>query len=76
MRFATPVAIVVAGALLSGAILFSSGQHRYQLVPSQYAGGVVRLDTRTGETVVCLIQRGRADPDFSEVLIAPCTGRK
>ena len=72
MRLGTPAAILIGFFVLAAAVL-SEGRlnpnPRYMLT-SNGAGLLIRLDTQSGETVVCLPGADDASPK----VIVPCTG--
>lgn len=62
-RLATPVAVLVGALLITLAIGFHASTSRYQLAP---LGGVVMIDTRTGETKACQPTRS---PDYRSYIL-------
>ena len=70
----TPRAIVLGAATIAAAILaskFVNPQSRYQISELQ-AGGVARLDTQSGEVVVCMLHQKSSGEQT--LLLLPCDG--
>jgi hypothetical protein len=71
MSRATPIAVLGAGLLIAGAIVYHTQVGRYQLAVLA-SGMLARIDTRTGDTAVCLPQRA----GDGETFVIPCNGRR
>ena len=74
MTWDTTKGIIVGATILAGAMLATAsldGRGRYQIAEIQ-AGGVARLDTRTGEVVACMIHQTSVDEETR--LTYPCDG--
>jgi hypothetical protein len=74
VRLGTPVAIVIGFFVLAAAIVLDGQLNptsRYSLTSS--GGLLVRLDTRSGETVVCLPGR---DESRQSILLVACTRKQ
>ncbi len=72
MKVLTQVAALLAALLVAGAIVYHAQTQRFQLASGE-GGVIVRLDTRTGQTAVCLAHRLN---DQYGTVVAPCTGRR
>ncbi len=70
MKLSTPLVILLGSIIIAAAITFGARSPSYELVGID-GGLAVRLDTRSGQTVVRVPQR-TADGSY----IAPCTGRR
>lgn len=77
MRLSLPVSVFVSALMVSAALLWVAESQRYAL--SGDGGVSVRLDRRTGETVMCMMQKGDEEEGHHNLgshWIAPCTGYK
>jgi len=71
MNKGIPLAILVVGLAVAAAVVYSAETGRYQ-AQSVGNGMLVRLDTRTGATDVCIPQRA----SDGERYVIPCNGRR
>ena len=73
MTLGTPAAILIGFIVLAAAVLLEGQLNpnpRYTLTPE--GGLLVRLNTQTGETVVCL----PGSDDSTQRVLVSCTGRR
>lgn len=71
MKLSTPSALILAALILAVALFVDGELSRSPRFAISSASGVlVRIDTRTGETSVCILGRDSS----SAKLVAPCTG--
>jgi hypothetical protein len=75
MKMSIPVSIIVAGILIGGAILLSSYLFapKYALVKNS-SGVFMRINTRTGNSRVCIEQR-KSDDNGQLMYLLTCDGK-
>lgn len=66
--------VIVAGALVGAALVFSAYSQRYDIVYASHAAVVVRVDRYTGELEACVMERTRVAENRYATLAFPCDG--
>lgn len=71
MRITAPIAVLIAGALITLGLIFHAFAQGYELTSFDTGGTYVRLDRLTGRTDACFLV-GNEKGFFT----APCAGRR
>lgn len=66
--------VIVAGALVSAAVVFAAYSQRYDIAYSPHGTFVVRVDRYTGKLDACVMERTQVAENRYVTLAFPCDG--